>query len=274
MPVVCGTCHAFNRDSAKFCSGCTGRLSASHASGRGDLASDKTDVRTSTAKGSGELSAGASTTMPRAELEQAVQAFRLPIVWSTIVVVLLLVAFTSWYAGYASQARRPTSAPAVAPMVVASPLAPSAPRGIPDTLVTDDAANQRDLRTTTEAASEAETPAPAPVPRTRAHTQKAPPTKPRGMRSRPAGLLVRVESVAPVAPVEPTALVGSTARVASPRQASSSPLAHCVGFNFFERAICLNNRCAQASGANHPECAEILRQRRLDEARRNPTLIN
>ena len=54
----------------------------------------------------------------------------------------------------------------------------------------------------------------------------------------------------------------------------AGPLAMCSSLNVFARAICMNNSCAQRATAHHPQCAKVLRQRRLDEARRNPTLFN
>jgi hypothetical protein len=51
------------------------------------------------------------------------------------------------------------------------------------------------------------------------------------------------------------------------------PLAQCTGLNFILRAVCTNNRCAQPSARRSQQCAEPLRQRRLDEARRNPLLL-
>lgn len=57
------------------------------------------------------------------------------------------------------------------------------------------------------------------------------------------------------------------------RSGSSSPLARCSGRNFFARAVCMNNVCAQRSMSRSPQCAETVRQRRLDEARRNPKLL-
>lgn len=43
--------------------------------------------------------------------------------------------------------------------------------------------------------------------------------------------------------------------------------------NFVSRAVCINNRCAQRSTRHSVQCADAVRQRRIDEARRNPTLI-
>lgn len=51
------------------------------------------------------------------------------------------------------------------------------------------------------------------------------------------------------------------------------PLAQCAGLNFILRAVCTNNRCAQPSARRSQQCAEPLRQRRIDEARRNPLLL-
>jgi hypothetical protein len=53
----------------------------------------------------------------------------------------------------------------------------------------------------------------------------------------------------------------------------SDPTAGCESRMFLLRAICLNQRCAQAQNARHPRCVAIVRQRMIDEARRNPTLV-
>jgi hypothetical protein len=51
------------------------------------------------------------------------------------------------------------------------------------------------------------------------------------------------------------------------------PLADCSGSNFFARAICINTRCADPKTAQLGQCREAIRQRRIDEARRNPSLM-
>ncbi|MDM0020716.1 hypothetical protein [Variovorax saccharolyticus] len=51
------------------------------------------------------------------------------------------------------------------------------------------------------------------------------------------------------------------------------PLADCNGSNFFARAICINTRCADPKTAQLGQCREAIRQRRIDEARRNPSLM-
>ena len=50
-------------------------------------------------------------------------------------------------------------------------------------------------------------------------------------------------------------------------------LADCSTKSFLARAICINNRCAEPGAARLGQCREAVRQRRIDEARRNPMLM-
>ncbi|MBO9650858.1 MAG: hypothetical protein J7605_20320 [Variovorax sp.] len=52
-----------------------------------------------------------------------------------------------------------------------------------------------------------------------------------------------------------------------------SPVAACSGYSFIARAVCVNKSCAQPRAAQHAECREANRQRRIDESRRNPVLM-
>ncbi|MES1265760.1 MAG: hypothetical protein ABUU24_08940, partial [Variovorax sp.] len=56
-------------------------------------------------------------------------------------------------------------------------------------------------------------------------------------------------------------------------RAGRNPLAACSGSNFFARAICVNSRCADPRSAHLGQCREAIRQRQIDEARRNPSLM-
>ncbi|HET7836676.1 MAG TPA: hypothetical protein VFL43_12740 [Variovorax sp.] len=56
-------------------------------------------------------------------------------------------------------------------------------------------------------------------------------------------------------------------------RAERNPLAACSGSNFFARAICVNSRCADPRSAHLGQCREAIRQRQIDEARRNPSLM-
>jgi len=72
----------------------------------------------------------------------------------------------------------------------------------------------------------------------------------------------------------PSASTSSRAAASSfSRSDVPSPLARCGGMNFFSHAVCMNNTCAQPALRRSPQCVDVVRQRRLDEARRNPTLI-
>ncbi|MEJ8851973.1 hypothetical protein [Variovorax rhizosphaerae] len=55
-------------------------------------------------------------------------------------------------------------------------------------------------------------------------------------------------------------------------QSAAVQLAKCDELNFFARAMCVNRTCAEPSAARASSCAQPIRQRRLDEARRDPTL--
>jgi len=54
---------------------------------------------------------------------------------------------------------------------------------------------------------------------------------------------------------------------------TSDPLAACRSQGFFARAICINTRCAAPGASRFGQCRQALRQRKIDEARRNPTLV-
>ena len=64
---------------------------------------------------------------------------------------------------------------------------------------------------------------------------------------------------------------------ASPLQARAGaargPVAKCTPLSFVIRAVCMNYACAQPSVRRSLQCVEPLRQRRIDEARRNPLLL-
>ncbi|MDM0105027.1 hypothetical protein QTH97_08790 [Variovorax sp. J22R24] len=60
---------------------------------------------------------------------------------------------------------------------------------------------------------------------------------------------------------------------AAPVRQRSDLLAACSGRSFLARAVCVNNRCAEPGAARLGQCREALRQRRIDEARRNPMLM-
>jgi hypothetical protein len=105
----------------------------------------------------------------------------------------------------------------------------------------------------------------------------------------PAGPAVALALAPKAEETEPVAATPERSRASSgktPRRSSSSaraaaapllvragargPLAKCTGLSFIFQAVCTNYACAQPSARRSLQCAEPLRQRRLDEARRNP----
>ncbi len=59
----------------------------------------------------------------------------------------------------------------------------------------------------------------------------------------------------------------------SAAHSGADPTASCNGEMFLLRAMCLNRQCAEPQNAAHSRCIGVVRQRRIDEARRNPTLV-
>ena len=85
------------------------------------------------------------------------------------------------------------------------------------------------------------------------------PAAPAAMKPRPARRTVPTRALKPAA----SRLAAAEASVAR-CEAMSFPLA---------RAVCMNNRCAQPALVRSTVCVDAVRQRRIDEARRNPTLL-
>lgn len=78
----------------------------------------------------------------------------------------------------------------------------------------------------------------------------------------------------PVPPVESTPPPRARkAAVQASVRPERDPLAACSGSNFFSRAICINSVCADPKSAQLGQCRAAVRQRQIDEARRNPDLM-
>jgi hypothetical protein len=63
------------------------------------------------------------------------------------------------------------------------------------------------------------------------------------------------------------------ALASAPARSEPSLRTACGSGNFLARAVCVNNLCATRGASRQPQCHEAVRQRRIDEARRNPTLM-
>lgn len=108
-------------------------------------------------------------------------------------------------------------------------------------------------------------------------------------RERAPGSIPADAVVATVRPAMPAAMHAYAVRVSSqprsvrwvpeppPRAAVTTlrdPVSACDGRNFFANAICVNNVCAEAASAGARRCVVAVQQRRIDEQRRNPLLMN
>jgi hypothetical protein len=93
--------------------------------------------------------------------------------------------------------------------------------------------------------------------------------------SRPANGHVGAVGRSPSASSSPprSAPIPSRGKLSAPVHHEQDLLAVCDGGNFLVRAICVNTRCAEPKAARLEQCREAVRQRRIDEARRNPTLV-
>ena len=84
----------------------------------------------------------------------------------------------------------------------------------------------------------------------------------------------RVQSASATSrPRTPLAEAGIAATARGRERGTWGQLASCGSLNFISRAICMNNACAQPALGRSRSCADAVRQRRIDEARRNPMLM-
>ncbi|WP_235505194.1 hypothetical protein [Variovorax sp. Root318D1] len=85
---------------------------------------------------------------------------------------------------------------------------------------------------------------------------------------------------APAAPSQAGAaesVPAATAAAPTPSQAPSAPtdpLAICGDRNFIAKAQCMAAQCLKPEFKPHAQCETVRRQQRIDEEKRNPTLIN
>ena len=234
-PVVCSTCQTLNRRSAEMCKGCDGKLPAYYA-------------------GSGWVRPGAAATTP---VSPAAPRFRVPaqwitVAWASALVILLFTAFGIWFERHTGAVRRPPLMDTVLRAAVAAPLVQL----------------------------------PAPMPPARPFQVDAEPLRavslpdemgPQPVEVRPVSSTSTAgRSPAPGRHAVPKRLTPapSTVSIAASPRMESDPIAHCRSRSLFARAVCANDTCARRALAHHPSCAQAVAQRRLDEARRNPVMLN
>lgn len=251
----CDACSTVNLGSALICKGCNGKLPAYYTTHYGEPAQAQEHAQSCDAnlhRSSVEDASSAPTMAARGASRSRTTRVIAPLASLALVLLASFVMLVGSMGGRVPDAARqvartltplveqPVSNSAVVSLVSASPLeayGSSIPTELIDpqeTIVEEGASTGRALDATSDSAT--------PARRVRASLSSATP--------RPG-----------IAP--------ST----TPRAALRGQLARCESLNFFSRAICMNNSCSPQAVATSAECAPVVRQRRIDEARRNPVLM-
>ncbi len=181
---------------------------------------------------------------------------RMVLLWVGLLVVAVAMVVAGWY-GYGTR-KAPAVADAPLPAVAAPAPAAPPPAAEPPPAAVPPAPQAAEPA---QAPPVAET---APAPAAAAATSK-PVAKPRKQAAVAAAAPSTPEPAAPaVAPAPPPA-----APAAPPE-----PQALCGDRNFIARAQCMAAQCLKAEFKAHAQCEAVRRQQRLEEEKRNPTLIN
>ncbi|RST46961.1 zinc ribbon domain-containing protein [Variovorax sp. DXTD-1] len=181
------------------------------------------------------------------------------LLWLVLLAVGLLMIVAGWY-GYgkgtpaeqaeAASTAAPVAAPAVAP-APASPASEAAPLALPPI--------------EPPAAADAALAAAAPATPT-----IATPKPPSAAKSR---------KPAPAAPSQPSAPEAAPAVAAAPAPQPAAagptdPQSICGDRNFIAKAQCMAAQCLKPEFKPHAQCEAVRRQQRIEEEKRNPTLVN
>ena len=171
--------------------------------------------------------------------------------WLGLLALAVVMVVAGWY-GYGSRKTAepveipppPVAAPAPAPVVAAPPAAEPPPA---EPAVTSEAP-----------AAEAPAAEAAPV------AAPKPAAKPR-KQATAAPQAATPEAPAPAAPAAPPPPAPS---------APSEPQALCGDRNFIAKAQCMATQCLKPEFKAHAQCEAVRRQQRIEEEKRNPTLVN
>lgn len=254
MAVVCETCETSNRDSAQYCRGCSGKLPAFYAvpgratapaSLNGGLAKERPPVE--------------STLSTHRKLKIHVTPIGLSLAGGLVLALLLAIGLM-WYIGQSAAARiRAGSSVGTVQAATAHGAGTGTGAGETAKPLASSATvpSQRSERDTAALAA-----ADAAIALLSTPPERTAPDKP-WVASIPPD-----KTTAARAP-SPTPAPTSASASASARVIGRDPTAQCAALNFFSRAICVNNVCADPVFARHPQCQTARLQRQHDEARRN-----
>lgn len=176
------------------------------------------------------------------------------VLWLGLLAVAVVMVVAGWY-GYGSrkaaeqvEAPPPAAAPAPAPAPAAAPPVVEPPPA--------------------ESAAPAETPA---VEAPAAEAPAAPAATPKPAVKPPRKQATATpQSAAPEAPAPAVATAPPPTAPAAP----ADPQALCGDRNFIAKAQCMATQCLKPEFKAHAQCEAVRRQQRIDEEKRNPTLVN
>lgn len=302
MAMVCGDCRTENRDGAKFCKGCGRRLVALAAAETKHTAQEdwpetqRMPLPPAARAGSNSaVPSRKAVSMPAAHSPPT--SFRSPSRAPTaarpskgsrkgpahrsyvlrigaltlLAAAALLTAAGAWYISSKRAAETPLPATVVsappAPVEVAPALmAPAAP------VVEAPAAP---IGAVGPAAESSPVSAGAPIEEARPAPAAAPAKVIRAVAPKPRSLAaVPAPSLPPTTPIVVAPLPVSTPAPALEPVGPVSPQTACAGLNYFARAQCMATQCTKAEYKAHSQCDAVRRQQRIDEEKRNPSLLN
>jgi cytoskeletal protein RodZ len=194
----------------------------------------------------------------RARVQRAVPLERSPrkrmvFLWVGLLVVAVAMVVAGWY-GYGTR-KAPAvveqSVPPVEAPAAAAPLPAAEPQPVAAPALAPQAAEPAEALPAAEATAPAAAPKPAAKPRKQA-TAAAP---------------------APSAP-EPAPAIAAPAPPPPVPAPPAEPQAQCGDRNFIAKAQCMAAQCLRPEFKAHAQCEAVRRQQRLEEEKRNPTLIN
>lgn len=243
MTLMCAACHTENRDAAKFCKACGGRLvTMSTRSAVDEAALDAVPASQPRRIGSGHRHRSAKRN----------RSMR----WILLAALALVVAIggASVYRSLVSRpgpaAALPTADPVTTPTLPTPAAVPAAPAPASEPTPAADPVAAPTTPVAIEAAST-----------NRNNPRKPPPLRKTTVTPAPPAVVPPVASVPPALPVEPPPVVPSAP--ADPGQA-------CTGRNFIATAQCLAKQCGMSEFSAHPRCDAVRRQQQIEEEKRNP----
>lgn len=173
--------------------------------------------------------------------------------WLGLLVVALLLVAAGWL-GYGTS-KTPAPAEAPPPAIAPAPVAPPAAVESPPPVASEPAppvAEPPPAEAVVEPAEAA--PKPAPVAKPRKPVTPAAPAPPAPPVAAP---VAATPAPAPVAPAPP-----------------ADPQAQCGDRNFIAKAQCMAAQCMKPEFKSHAQCEAVRRQQRIEEEKRNPSLLN